>query len=132
MKQLFKNKSVRSGAIAVLYITVYCVFYSGKHSFFLNLLDSVFSIGLIYLVIGMAFYIHNIGLFKTFRYWGYRIKASRLMGKNASYDAKPMDLVAYTQHIMALPKKSTAHYLLWGLALIALSSVLLLLRIDFI
>lgn len=131
MRRLLKYKSIQSGVVVALYVCFYCLVYSSQYNLFRNLLDSVFSIGLIFLVIGMAFYIHNIGLFKTFRYWGYRVRARRTMGKNSAYDAKPMNFVAYTEHIMALPKKSTAHYLLWGLALITLSSVLLLLRINF-
>ncbi len=126
---IIRIKSIRIGIVAVLFLVGYSVLNAGKQSLYLNLIDAKFTLGLIFLVVGMAFYIHNIGLFKTFRYWGYRLRANRAMKKTASFDARPMNLVAYTQHIMSLPKKNTALYLIWGLILIVLSLVMLWLRI---
>lgn len=122
---LLKSRTLRMALVALLFTVVYAAFYSGPLP--LAVADGLFTIGVLYLLAGMALYIHNIGLFKTFRYWNYRRQFKRQMRDIGNPDAVPMDLPAYTQHIMSLPKKPTAVFLAFGAGLFALSLVMALL-----
>jgi|GEM_PF-2671837 len=123
---IFRHKAVLLAAIAVLFLAVYG--FLVVKDVYLAVVDGCFYIGVIYLVAGMGLYIHNIGLFKTFRYWAYRMGPARRIKKEGAYDAKPMDLVAFTQFIMSQPKKPTAVFLIFGAAFLALSALILVLH----
>jgi len=126
LNEILKHRAVFLPVAAGLFLVAYGILVA--KNVYLAAVDGLFYVGLLYLVIGMCLYIHNIGLFKTFRYWGYRWGPGRKLEKEGAHDAKPMDLVAFTQYIMSQPKKPTAIFLIYGAAFLALAALILVLH----
>lgn len=124
------KRSTRLTIISLIFVILYIAFHTSvaaEYGVLRTLSDGFFEIGLIYLVMGMYLYTYNIGLFKGFRYWGYRMTNYVHRKRNSAYDAKPMDLVEYTALIMSKPKKPTAPYLIFGVSLVSLSAIMVVL-----
>lgn len=121
LKKLIKKQTIMIPLIAAVFSLIYTLFSSGP--FLLRIINCTFYIGLIYLALGMATYIHNIGLFKTFRYWGYKLR-SGAYGKRYN-EVQTMSFVDFSILITSEAyQKSGKYFYIYGAGFLALSYLL--------
>lgn len=123
IRRIIKKKEIILGVIAIIFVSVY-MFQSKHTSILLRFINGIFVIGLIYTLIGMAIYIRNVGLFKTFRYFAYKIRAEAYSRKNVG-QINTMSLAEFTQEIMSeRNQRSGKVYYLYGMSLVIVSYLL--------
>jgi hypothetical protein len=126
LQWLFRRPLLTAGGLAValcaLFVAAAAIWGCSPPA--LALVNSLFVIGLCQLVLGMMFYIRNIGLFKIFGYWGYRATARRQIRRSDNPQAQPMDLAAYTAFLMARPPRPAGAWLGAGGLAMAISTAL--------
>ncbi len=85
--------------------------------------DFLCTLGLLYIVIGSARYIKNVGLFKTFAYHSYKRKWKK--SNDLTNDLRPMTLAEYTQDIVMndVNHSPVAPVLLLGIILCVISTI---------
>ncbi len=81
--------------------------------------------GLIYLSMGLSTYIHNIGLFKTFRYFSYKLKSGAYSKRYK--EVETMSFAEFTLLITSEKyKKSGKYYYIFGFIFLFLSYLMVL------
>jgi len=89
-----------------------------------SFIDGAFVIGIIYIGMGMAIYIRNVGLFKTYKYLAYKIKAGAYDKKKIG-QVELMSLAEFAdKSLHNVNRSSGKHYYLWGIPLVVISYVL--------
>lgn len=117
------------GVIAAAFV----IFYMNLNkygSFIFRLADSLFIIGLIYLLIALAFYVRNVGFFKLLAYNRYRrqaFKEQEAKKQEADQDDEDGDRILelhefYEKHYEK--KWSNKYLLIYAIPLIILSYIL--------
>lgn len=87
-------------------------------------INGIFIIGGLYTLNGMRIYIRNVGLFKTFRYFAYKIRAGAYSSKKMG-QVHTMTLAEFTEEIMKEENQISGKiYYLYGIPLVAISYLL--------
>lgn len=101
--------------------------YKQIPGFFRNVSDYAFVVGLLHFVMGGTRYVHNVGLFKTFRWTAYRRRTQKAVAKDGVV-LRPMSLAEFTEKYIYADEfqKDVRWPLITGLIWMAVSMVLAL------
>lgn len=89
-------------------------------------INGIFIIGLLYIIIGMGTYIRNVGLFKTYKYFVYKLKSGAYRNDRIG-QIKTMSLAEFTEELLNPKNKAYGKpFYIWGFGLTALSYVMVL------
>lgn len=124
LRSIHINKPLFLLIVAFLFISIYM--YINRHiDFYTNLINGIFLMGLIYLSMGLSTYIHNIGLFKTFRYFSYKLKSGAYSKRYK--EVETMSFAEFTLLITSEKyKKSGKYYYIFGFIFLFLSYLMVL------
>lgn len=123
------------GLITIVFLIIY-TFFNRHLSFVLNLSNSFFIIGLIYILIALVFYVRNVGFFKLISYHRYRKRQLRNIKSNTNKSTvnKHMNYdYTHNENIMEFHEFCEEHYkdkwsnkefFLFGIPLLILSYIL--------
>ena len=123
IKKNKKNQSCILGIITIIFVLAY-ILKNKNMPILLRFINGSFIIGIIYILLGMRIYIRNVGLFKTFRYFAYKLKSGAYSNKKMG-QVHTMSLAEFTEEIMNdKNRRSSKFYYLYGIPLVVLSYVL--------
>lgn len=123
MRKRISGKCIMLIIVTIIFILVYILLNKGN-KLIDNLINGVFLIGLIYILTGMAIYVRNVGLFKTFRYLAYKVKVGAY-NSDKSGQIKTMSLAEFNDEIMSEKNQRPYKVYFWfGLPLLLISYLL--------
>lgn len=119
------NKNKVLGLTAIVFLSAYMLLSKEKKLSY-SLINALFILGAVYTILGMCTYIRNVGLFKTFRYFSYKISNGAYSKKNMG-QIKFMNLAEFTEEIMKEKNhRSGKQFYLWGIPMLVISYLLVL------
>ena len=100
------------GIITIIFTSIYALL-NGQSSLILNLSNGTFIIGLIYLLIALVTYVHNVGFFKLISYHRYRKRQMKLAKSKIikpTVEQKMNSDYTHNDEIMELHEFCDEHY----------------------
>ncbi|MBU5438763.1 DUF3899 domain-containing protein [Tissierella sp. MSJ-40] len=110
--------------IFALAFTIFYILFNRDVSLMYNLSNAFFIVGIIYLLITLAFYVRNVGFFKTLAY--HRYKRKQLSSKRMTQEGESNETMSfydfYEEHYK--DKWSGKVFIIWSIPLLVTSYVI--------
>lgn len=94
LKLLCKTEKSKALLITSIIAVLYLIWLHSP-GFVRNISDFCFMVGILHVVVGATRYIHNVGLFKTFKWMAYRRRTRKTKALDGT-ELRPMSLADYT------------------------------------